>query len=69
MKVLDSIGMLQLIDIDRRCSVRNLNSAWRKDPGRSKLQHGTMKSLLGPRPPNACLAWNQLDGSGAEQTS
>lgn len=108
MKVLDSIGTLQLIDTGRRCSIRNVrilrvhctagcgddllhdailgvcwdtvkmlngyhqgcdpDSAWRKDPAGSKLQHDAMRSLLG-RSPGACVACDQLDCTGAEQTS
>lgn len=41
------------------------NSAWRKDPVGSKLQHDTQKSLLDQRPAGACIACNQFDCTGA----
>ena len=44
-------------------------SAWGKDPAGSKLQHDVMKSLLDPRPPDACIACDQLDCTGARQIS
>jgi hypothetical protein len=109
MRVLDSIGTLQLIDTGRRCSVRNVrllrvhctagcgddlihdaildpywsmiksldgyhqgcdpNSAWRKNLIRSKLQHDALKSLLDKRPSGACIVCDQLDCTGAKQTS
>jgi hypothetical protein len=108
-KILDSVGTLQLIDTDKRCSVRDVrilrvhcttgcgdgllhdaivdpywttvkmfhgyhqgcdpNSAWRKDPVGSKLQHDAAKSLLDKRPSGACITCNQLDCTGAEQLS
>lgn len=45
------------------------NSAWSKDPVGSKLQHDSLKERLDPRPPGACIACDQLDCTGAEQTS
>lgn len=109
MKILDSIGTLQLIDTGRRCSVRDVRilrvhctagcgdellhdailsaywetvkmldgyhqgcdptSAWGKGPAGSKLQHDAMRSLLDPRLPDACIACDRLDCTGAEQIS
>ncbi len=42
------------------------NSAWRKDPVGSKLQHDAMKSLLDKRPSGACIACDRLDCTGAD---
>lgn len=42
------------------------DSAWRKDPVGSKLQHNTMKSLLDKRPSGACTACGELNCTGAD---
>lgn len=45
------------------------NSAWRRDPVGSKLQHDALKSLLDKHPSGACIACDQLDCTGTEQLS
>jgi hypothetical protein len=45
------------------------NSAWSKDPIGSKRQHDALRSLLDKPPLGACIACDQLDCTGAEQTS
>ena len=44
------------------------NSAWRKDPVGTKLQHDALKSLLDKRPQGACIACDQIDCTGADET-
>lgn len=45
------------------------NSAWSKDPIGSKLQHDALRSLLDKPPLGACIACDQHNCTGAEQTS
>jgi len=41
------------------------DSAWRKDPVGTRLQHDAMKSLLAPVPSGAGVACDQIDCTGA----